>query len=102
MASAFGKGMGRAGCSGEMAIGFFFGRETEIGPCPLSCEEIARELHDRFVKQNRAACCRVLHKGLLWHYGTPEQFENCAQRTVRAARLAAEVIMDHMTSNSMD
>ena len=100
LASAFGKGMGKAGCScgslvgGEMAVGFFFGREEETGFCPESCEEIARELHDRFVKENRVTCCRILHKGLA--YGTPEQFDSCALRSVRAARMAAEVILAHM------
>ena len=100
LASAFGKGMGKAGCScgslvgGEMGIGFFFGREEEKGFCPEACEEIARDLHDRFVKENRVTCCRVLHKGL--PYGTPEQFDACALRSVRTARMAAEVILEHM------
>ena len=103
LASAFGKGMGRAGCccgslvGGEMAIGALFGRTESSGPCPLSCEERAKDLHDRFVKENRVTCCRVLHKGLA--YGTPEQFEACAQRSVRTARLAAKVILDHMPGN---
>lgn len=76
-----------------MVIGFFFGREEERGFCPESCEEIARDLHDRFVEGNRVTCCRVLHKGL--PYGTPEQFDACAKRSVRTARMAAEVILAH-------
>ena len=96
MASAFGRGMGGAGCccgalaGGELAVGFLFGRTEESGRCPDSCGQIARELHDRFVRQNRVTCCRVLHKGL--PYGTPEQIAACAKRTEEAAAIAAEVI----------
>ena len=96
-ASAFGRGMGGAGCccgaliGGEMAVGFLFGRREENGLCPDVCGHVAKQLHDRFVEHNRVTCCRVLHKGL--PYGTPEQFKACAKRTVKAARITAEVIL---------
>lgn len=98
LASAFGRGMGGAGCAcgalvgGQMALGVFFGREHEHGFTPDRCADAARELHRRFKAENRATCCRILHKGL--PYGTPEQFESCCARAAKAAELAALVIRE--------
>lgn len=98
IASAFGRGMGGAGCccgaliGGEMAIGVLLGRKQETGPCSDECNKAARLLHDRFVEHNRVTCCRILHKGL--PFGTPEQFESCAKRTANAAQIAARVILE--------
>lgn len=97
MASAFGRGMGSAGCccgalvGGEMAVGFLFGRTEERGRCPDTCGQVAKLLHDHFARHNRATCCRVLHKGL--PYGTPEQRAACAKRTEDAAAIAAGIIL---------
>lgn len=96
LASAFGRGMGGAGCAcgaligGQMALGAFFGRTSERGFTSAQCADAAKELHDRFKAENRATCCRILHKGL--PYGTPEQFESCCGRAALAAELAATVI----------
>ena len=98
VASAFGRGMGGAGCccgalvGGQMALGCFFGRTQDRGEPPEVCARLARLLHERFTAQNKAACCRVLHKGM--PYGTPEQFDSCALRTGRAAELAAQAILE--------
>ena len=98
MASAFGRGMGQAGCAcgalvgGEMAIGIFFGRTETSGPAPDICAQAAKLLHKRFKKQNGATCCRILHKGL--PFGTDEQFDSCCERTLNAAELAAGVIAE--------
>lgn len=96
LASAFGRGMGGAGCTcgaligGQMALGTFFGRTSERGFTSEQCAGAAKELHDRFKAENRATCCRILHKGL--PYGTPEQFESCCGRAALAAELTAAVI----------
>ncbi len=101
-ASAFGRGMGGAGCccgaliGGQMTLGCFFGRTREQGEPPEGCAKLARLLHDRFTAQNKAACCRVLHKGM--PYGSPEQFNSCAVRTGRAAELTAQVILEGMNA----
>lgn len=98
LASAFGRGMGQAGCAcgalvgGEMAIGLFFGRTESSGPAPEMCAQAAKLLHKRFKKQNGATCCRILHKGL--PFGTDEQFDSCCERTLDAAELAAGVIAE--------
>lgn len=98
MASAFGRGMGQAGCAcgalvgGEMAIGIFFGRNETAGSPPDICAQAAKLLHKRFKKQNGATCCRILHKGL--PFGTEEQFDSCCERTLNAAELAAGVIAE--------
>ena len=50
-------------------------------------------IHDKSIISIKT--CKVqVHKGLA--YGTPEQFDSCALRSVRAARMAAEVILAHM------
>lgn len=98
MASAFGRGMGGAGCAcgaligGQMAIGVFFGREENAGYPPDICADASRLLHKRFKKQNGATCCRILHKGL--PFGTEEQLSSCCQRTLEAAELAASIIRE--------
>ena len=97
-ASAFGRGMGGAGCccgaliGGQMALGCLLGRVRETGEPPEACGRLARVLHDRFVKQNRAACCPVLHRGM--PFGSPEQFDSCAVRTGKAAALAAQLLLE--------
>lgn len=96
LASAFGRGMGGAGCAcgalvgGQMAIGYFFGREKQSGICPNLCAYAAKLLHDRFKEYNKGTCCRILHGGL--PYGTPEQFESCCQRAAKTARITASII----------
>lgn len=98
LASAFGRGMGEAGCAcgalvgGEMAIGVFFGRTGTSGPAPEICARAAKLLHKRFKKQNGATCCRILHKGLA--FGTDEQFDSCCDRTLDTAGLTAGVIAE--------
>lgn len=101
MASPFGRGMGEAGCAcgaligGEMALGVFFGRDKESGFAPDICARAAKLLHKRFMEQNGAACCRILHKRT--PFGTPEQFDSCCVRAVNASELAARVILEVKT-----
>lgn len=98
LASAFGRGMGGAGCAcgalvgGQMAIGAFFGRAAESGSVPEACQEASRQLHNLFKKENGATCCRILHKGL--PFGTDEQFNSCCERSRKAAAIAAELIAE--------
>ena len=98
LASAFGHGMGGAGCAcgalvgGEMAIGYFLGRTESKGKAPAGCTKAAKELHSRFVALNRATCCRILHKGL--KHGTPEQKQSCALRSGGGGRLAAQLLLE--------
>lgn len=97
LASAFGRGMGGAGCTcgalvgGQMAIGAFWGRDNEKGPTTEQCARAAKILHDRFRKFHGATCCRILHKGE--PYGSDIQLANCKKRTAESAKIAAEVIM---------
>lgn len=101
LASAFGRGMGGAGCAcgalvgGQMAIGALFGRVAESGSVPEVCQEASRQLHNRFKKENGATCCRILHKGL--PFGTEEQFNSCCERSRKAAAIAAELIAETTT-----
>ena len=103
MASSFGHGMGGAGCScgslvgAQLALGYFLGRAEETGRPPQQCRDLAKVAHDRFVKINRVACCRILLKGKV--YGTPEQKESCANHTREAAEIAATIIMEALQQN---
>lgn len=98
LASGFGRGMGGAGCAcgalvgGVMAIGALFGRTRETGGVDDVCGDLTKQLHDAFKRENGATCCRVLHRGL--PFGTDEQLAACADRTARAAALAAEVVRE--------
>ena len=98
LASAFGKGMGGAGCScgslvgAEMAIGFFFGRTEATGHTPDQCLKASKSMHEHFIALNKVTCCRILCKGL--RAGSPEQRAQCAKRSADSARKAAEVIIE--------
>ncbi len=105
LASAFGRGMGGAGCccgaliGGQMALGFLFGRTEERGEPPARCARLAKELHDRFVAKNRASCCRILHRGM--PYGSAEQFDACAVRAAEAAELAARIFLEEQKKTAL-
>ncbi len=104
MATPFGRGMGGAGCccgalaGGQMALGMLLGRTQGSGLPPEDCARLAKLLHDRFARHNRATCCRILHKGL--PFGTAEQFEACAVRAADAAELTAGVIREAVLSGT--
>lgn len=105
LASAFGRGMGGAGCAcgalvgGEMAIGAFFGRDKINGYPPDICADAAKLFHKRFKKQNGATCCRILHKGL--PFGTEEQLSACCERTLNTAELVAQLIYEVKTNGGV-
>lgn len=98
LASAFGRGMGGAGCScgslvgAEMAIGYFFGRTEGTGHTPAQCLKASKAMHEHFIALNKVTCCRILCKGL--KAGSPEQRAQCAKRSADSARMAAEVIIE--------
>ena len=101
MSSAFRGGMGGAGCTcgalaaGQMVIGVFFGYHGNAGGAQAP-EEVRKaralynEMHDRFREWNKAACCRVLTKGL--EHGSPERQANCARLVRTAAAIAGGII----------
>ncbi|MDR2946037.1 MAG: C-GCAxxG-C-C family protein [Candidatus Adiutrix sp.] len=97
MSSAFRGGMGGAGCTcgalaaGQMALGAFFGyhgrADGEQNPEAVKkARALFCEMHDRFRETHKAACCRVLTKGM--EHSSPERKAQCA-RLVKAAVLMA-------------
>ncbi len=97
VASALGTGM-NSGCScgaltgGELAIGCLLGREQETGSVPKDCKRAAKRCHAEFVRDNRAACCRILTKGMV--HDSPERRQACAGRSAAAAGRAVAIIAD--------
>lgn len=84
MTAGLGQGMGGAGCS----CGSLVGGVLALGVCLADRDlsrKAARSLHEIFTAKHRAACCRVLHKGLV--HGSPEQIDACM-------RLAADTAVD--------
>lgn len=87
MTAGLGQGMGGAGCS----CGSLTGGVLALGVCLADRDlsrKAARALYDVFTAKHRAACCRVLHKGLV--HGSPEQIDTCM-------RLAADTAVDAVT-----
>ncbi|MDR2610440.1 MAG: C-GCAxxG-C-C family protein [Clostridiales Family XIII bacterium] len=71
IATGFGAGLGEAGCAcgsltaGVMALGLLSGRE-KVYESNRSVFQATKELHDRFRKKHKAACCRILTKDVVW------------------------------------
>ncbi|MDV0440834.1 C-GCAxxG-C-C family protein [Methanorbis furvi] len=96
-ASGFPVGMGGGGCTcgavagGIMALGLVFGRtKPEEKAKSAECMKYARELHDRFRKENTSVCCRVLTKNML--EDSPERKKQCAELTGEVVEIVTEII----------
>ena len=81
-ASGFPVGMG----------GGVFGRtKPEEKVQSAECMKYARELHDRFRKENKAICCRILTKNML--EDSPEHKKQCAELTGDVVEIVTEIIL---------
>jgi len=98
VATGFGSGMGRSGCScgaltgSVMAAGILFGRTNDTGRGPKSCIDLTKKIHDAFKEHHKATCCRVLHHGL--EYASKAQIEACSKRTGETAEIVARLFME--------
>ena len=98
VATGFGSGIGRAGCTcgaltgSVMAAGMLFGRTNDTGRGPNACIDLSKKIHDAFKEHHKATCCRVLHHGL--PYATSQQIEACSQRTGETAEIVARLFME--------
>ena len=97
-ASGFPVGMGGGGCTcgavagGVMALGLVFGRtKPEEKVQSAECMKYARELHDRFRKENKAICCRILTNNML--EDSSEHKKQCAELTGEVVEIVAEIIL---------
>ena len=97
MASGFPVGIGGSGCTcgalngGIMALGLFFGRETEKNPCVNHTMQLSKELHDDFKKTYKSTCCRMLTKGMA--LGSEEHMKKCISLTGDLAEKTAAIII---------
>ena len=98
LASAFPHGVGGSGCicgalvAGTMCLGMFFGRSAaEQDDKVKKAMELSKELHDLFKKKLKAACCRVLTKGL--ERGSQEHKQQCARIAGRVTEEKARIII---------
>lgn len=93
MASGFPVGMGMAGClcgalsGGVMALGLSHGRERAGAKMNKDMFPLSAELHDRFLRRNKVACCRKLIKHM--KFGSKEHMRQCIRFT---GEVAADVI----------
>lgn len=75
-----------------MALGLVFGRtKPEEKVQSAECMKYARELHDRFRKENKSVCCRVLTKNML--ADSPERKKQCAEFTGEVVNIVTEIIL---------
>lgn len=99
--SAFRGGMGGAGCTcgalaaGQIILGLFFGYHGDANgeQDPENVKKsrtLYKELHDRFVQANGAACCRVLTKGL--DSTSPVRKNGCLSFVRQTSEVVGEII----------
>lgn len=96
-ASGFPLGVGRAKCmcgaisGGAMCIGYLYGRTTG-GDRDKSEQTLAlsKELHGKFIKRNRVACCSILTNKM--EMGSPEHKKQCVRFTGEVAEDLARMI----------
>ncbi|MCL5982229.1 MAG: C-GCAxxG-C-C family protein [Firmicutes bacterium] len=97
LASAFGGGLGRAGCicgaltGSELVLSLLAGRENQAEK-PDRIYQLSSEFHNRFKEHFGATCCRVLNKE---DYQSQEHFRRCLKITGGAAQLLAQFILSH-------
>lgn len=97
MATAFGGGLGQAGCicgalvGANMAIGLVKGR-TSSAEDRMPAYDAARELHERFKQKFGSTCCRVLNPGS--DYESIEHKKRCLKYTGNGAALIMEYLLE--------
>jgi C_GCAxxG_C_C family probable redox protein len=95
IATGFGSGMGKSGCScgtvtgAVMVLGLIAGRNKNY-----ESEQIVytatRELHDKFRANHKALCCRVLTQNVAWN--SAEHKKLCENYVLDTARITEEII----------
>jgi C_GCAxxG_C_C family probable redox protein len=99
IATGFGSGMGKSGCScgavtgAVMVLGLIAGRSKNY-----ESENVVytatRELHDKFRAKHKALCCRVLTKDVVWN--SAEHKALCEENILDAAQICGEIIRERL------
>ncbi len=99
LTAGLGDGIGGSGClcgglnGATLALGLFLGHGRMAARGDPIVITSARKLYAQFKSEFGSACCRVLiKKGL---DNSCRKFHLCAQRTAKAAELAAQLIFHH-------
>ena len=98
LTSGFPVGMGGSGCScgavtgGQCAIGLVHGRKKPGGR-NKKVMKLSKELHDRFLKQNKSVCCRVLIKD--FEFGSKAHKDRCTRVTGETCQMVMEILKEH-------
>jgi C_GCAxxG_C_C family probable redox protein len=96
MASGFPVGVGGSRCmcgavsGGIMCLGYFFGRTQPKDDKVNKAMALSKELHDGFTGNHKAACCKILTRGM--EMGSPVHMEQCISFTGEVAAKTAEII----------
>ena len=104
-ASGFPIGIGGSGCTcgavsgGVMALGLVFGRQEAKDPKVRKTMELTKELHEKFRKNHKSLCCRILTKGL--DMGSGEHKEQCISFTGEVAEEVAKIILRELNNNNL-
>ncbi|MBM6861456.1 C-GCAxxG-C-C family protein [Clostridium saudiense] len=104
-ASGFPIGIGGSGCTcgavsgGVMALGLVFGRQEAKDPKVRKTMELTKELHEKFRKNHKSLCCRILTKGL--DMGSGEHKEQCISFTGEVAEEVAKIIVRELNNNNL-
>lgn len=99
LASGLCNGIGGSGCTcgalsgATVAVGLFLGRRGPGIGNGRKVRAAAANLHDAFRQRFGATCCRVLTRST--RVDSADHFRRCAERTGRAAELAAEAVLHH-------
>ena len=97
LASTFGGGLGRAGCTcgvltgSEMVLGMLVGRDSASDDLNR-VYQLSGELHDRFKEKFGSTCCRVLNKE---DYQSQDHFRRCLKITGGGALVLMQFLLDH-------
>ncbi|MDR0852086.1 MAG: C-GCAxxG-C-C family protein [Clostridiales Family XIII bacterium] len=95
IATGFGAGLGESGCACGcvtgcgMALSLIAGRE-KIHESNRMVFLATNELHDRFRKNHKAICCRILTKNVEW--SSAEHKKTCEGYIVDAAAITEDII----------
>lgn len=101
LASTFGGGLGRAGCScgaltgSEMVLAMLTGRDSPSDDLNR-VYQLSGELHDRFKEKFGSTCCRILNKE---DYQSQDHFRRCLKITGGAAMLLMHFLLEHSLLN---
>jgi C_GCAxxG_C_C family probable redox protein len=101
LASTFGGGLGRAGCScgaltgSEMVLSLLVGRDNQADDLNW-VYQLSNELHDRFKEKFGSTCCRILNKE---DYQSQDHFRRCLKITGGASMLLMQFLLEHSLLN---